>query len=453
VGAVSSDSGTSWQQVGQAVTLPAMTTVNVGLVATAHKPSTSAAKATFESFDWTKAQGWSGSTDPHLFADASIGNQSTGGRTEAKTADTLTAKMGDIGTNNGVNADIFQYGFKTFSGDGVAITKVTSQTAAPGAIDAYAKAGLMVRETAADTSANVFLGKTPSGATIQQRTTTGGATTPTNVTAVGLPRWFKLLRTGNTFIGSMSTDGTNWLQVGDPAVFTTFNANPLVGLAASSHSTANTITAIFESGVTPEPPGLQWTSGLTGLTWLDASMGLTAGSHTTAGTEETIIGSGADIYGNADAFFYSWKNITGNATLTARVTVLGAYPNGTINSYAKAGVMFRDSATPGSPNAFMTLTAGQGASFQSRTVPGAGTPTPPFVAAPIGYWVRVQRSGASNNTYTGWVSSNGTSWGTPVGTVTMSTIAQTALVGLAVTSHDATKSVQAKFTNVTYTQP
>jgi hypothetical protein len=35
----------------------------------------------------------------------------------------------------------------------------------------------------------------------------------------------------------------------------------------------------------------------------------------------------------------------------------------------------------------------------------------------------------------------------------MSTIAQTALVGLAVTSHDATKSVQAKFTNVLYTQP
>ena len=449
VGAVSSDSGATWQQVGQPVTLPAMTTVNVGLVATAHNPSTGGAKAMFESFDWTKAQGWTAATDPHILADASIGANSTGGRTEYKTADTLTAKGGDINSNNGVNADIFQYAFKTFSGDGVAITKVTSQTAAPGAIDPYAKAGLMFRETGADSSANVFLGKTPSGATIQQRTTTGGATTPTNVTAVGLPRWFKLLRTRNTFIGSTSTDGVNWTQVGDPAVFTTFSATPLVGVAASSHSTANTLTAVFDSDSIPEPPGFQWTSGLGGLTWLDASMGLATGSHTTSGATETIVGSGADIYNYADAFYYSWKNITGNATITARVTSLTPYPSGTINGYAKAGVMFRDSATPGSPNAFMTLTAAQGASFQARTVAGANTPVPPFVTGPIGYWVRVQRSGVNSDTYTGSVSSNGTSW-TTVGTVTMNTIGANALVGLAVTSHDATKSVQATFTNVAF---
>ena len=42
---------------------------------------------------------------------------------------------------------------------------------------------------------------------------------------------------------------------------------------------------------------------------------------------------------------------------------------------------------------------------------------------------------------------------TQVGTVTMNTIAQTALVGLAVTSHDATKSVQATFSNFTLSQP
>ena len=35
----------------------------------------------------------------------------------------------------------------------------------------------------------------------------------------------------------------------------------------------------------------------------------------------------------------------------------------------------------------------------------------------------------------------------------MNTIAQSALVGLAVTSHDASKSVKATFANVTITQP
>ena len=443
VGSVSTDAGNSWTQVGQPVTLVDLVTDFVGLVATSHNVNATN-RADFESFEWTPATGWTQFEDPHILVDGSIG-ASTGSRAERRGEETIVSSGGDIyGTS-----DAFQYGFKTFGGDGVLITRVTSQTPNTGTIDPYAKAGIMFRETAAANSANVFLGKTPSGATVQQRTTAGGSTTVANVSAPALPVWFRLIRTRNTFIGSMSTNGTTWTQVGDPVVFTNFLSSPLVGLAVSSHS-ANAVTAKLDTGGALEPPGMFWTYG-TPAGWLDATMGMTGGSHThTFGGPEVITASGADIYGNADQFFFAFQNVTGNAQITARVDSLALVtpPAGTINPYAKAGIMFRDSATGGSPNAFMAITAAQGATFQYRSTAGGTTPAPVFatgVAAP--YWVRVTRTGASNNVYTGYRSSNGTTW-TQVGSVTMSTIGQTALVGMAVTSHDAARSVTAAFSNV-----
>jgi hypothetical protein len=445
VGSVSTDAGNSWTQVGQPVTLVDLVTDLVGLVATSHNPNQTN-RADFESFEWTPATGWTQPGDPHILVDGSIG-ASTGSRTERRGEETIVSSGGDIyGTS-----DAFQYAFKTFGGDGVLITQVTSQVANSGTIDPYAKAGIMFRETAAANSPNVFLGKTPSGATVQQRVTAGGSTNVTNVSAAALPLWFRLIRTRNTFIGSMSTDKVNWTQVGDPVVFTNFLSSPLVGLAVSSHS-SNAVTAKLDTQAF-QPPGMEWTYGLSGLQspWLDATMGMTGGSHTrnTGAGTETIVASGADIYGNSDQFFFAFQNVTGNARITAKVDSLALVtpPSGTINPYAKAGIMFRDSATGGSPNAFMAITAAQGSTFQYRSTAGGNTPAPVFQTGAAPYWVRVTRTGTSNNVYTGYRSSNGTTW-TQVGSVTMSTIGQTALVGMAVTSHDASRSVTATFSNV-----
>ena len=117
-----------------------------------------------------------------------------------------------------------------------------------------------------------------------------------------------------------------------------------------------------------------------------------------------------------------------------------------------------DSATAGAPNAYMAITAAQGGTFQYRSVAGTNTATPAFVttiggqpvAAP--YYVKLVRVG---NTYTGYVSKTSKTgpW-TAVGSpTTLNNIGSTALVGLAVTSHDATKSVQSVFSEVTITQP
>ena len=402
VGSVSWDGGDTWTQVGTAATVNNLSQSLYGL-AVSSKHASLGAQAKFESFEWSRAVGWAQAEDAHILVDAKIGANVTGSRKEKITTETMTSSGGDIFGNS----DQFMYSFKGFIGEGTVITKVVSQTSLQGPLDLYAKAGLMIREDATPGAANVFLGKTPSGATIQQRKLPDPTTVVTNVSQPAVPTWFRLVRTNNTFIGSMSSDGQNWTQVGDPIVFTNFTWSPIVGLAVSSHGSGIT-QAIFDNGLagSPEPPGFQWFPGQQ-TTWLDAAMG-TTGTHRTdtATSTEIVTASGADIYNYADQFFYAWQNIAGNATITAQVIGLGGSPSGTPNEYAKAGVMFRDSATGGAPNAFMALTPAQGRPSSIGPTAGGPAPVPTFVPGSLSYWVRVVRSGAASNVYTGYVSSN-----------------------------------------------
>jgi len=100
-----------------------------------------------------------------------------------------------------------------------------------------------------------------------------------------LPVWFKLQRSGNTFTGSQSLDGTNWFTVGSSSV--TMASNYLVGVAVCSRDTATlnttTIDNVTTDGVTlaawppPIPTGLWASAGNSQvtLTWT-ASTGATS---------------------------------------------------------------------------------------------------------------------------------------------------------------------------------
>ncbi|MHC4371884.1 MAG: hypothetical protein ACYSW8_30100, partial [Planctomycetota bacterium] len=69
------------------------------------------------------------------------------------------------------------------------------------------------------------------------------------------------------------------------------------------------------------------------------------------GTYE-IAGAGNDIWGSADAFHYVYRELTGDATIVARVT-----DNGTgSNAWAKGGVMIRQSLERGSVNVMGAIT-------------------------------------------------------------------------------------------------
>ncbi len=140
----------------------------------------------------------------------------------------------------------------------------------------------------------------------------------------------------------------------------------------------------------------------------------------------TVVGSGGDIWGTADAFHFVYRSLTGDGQIVAHVAT-----QTDTDPWAKAGVMIRETLDPSARFADMALTPDRGAAFQRRTDPGVDAVHTGLndIVAPA--WVKLARSGS---TLTGFVSSDGTTW-TPVGTDTVP-MATTIYVGLAVTAHN-----------------
>ncbi|UCG60006.1 MAG: hypothetical protein JSU70_10885 [Phycisphaerales bacterium] len=168
----------------------------------------------------------------------------------------------------------------------------------------------------------------------------------------------------------------------------------------------------------------------------------------------TIGGSGTDIWGNFDEFRFVYKQLTGDGEISARVANIGP---GT-NTWAKAGVMMRESLDGGSKHMMMVLTggAGGGITFQGRQQTGdISTGLYGDITAAPPHWVKLTRAG---DTFTAYHSDTGADddWelftdDTPDGAHTNPMdvmMGGTVLVGLAVTSHDAATMRGAEFTNV-----
>ena len=150
-----------------------------------------------------------------------------------------------------------------------------------------------------------------------------------------------------------------------------------------------------------------------------------AGSASAVNDVFTISGSGADIWGIADAFRAVSQPITGNCDLIARVDSLQ-----NTNPWAKAGVMLRSSLQDDAAHAMTVMTPGNGASFQNRVTNGAASNflSGPLVTAP--HWVKITRHG---NIFSGYASSDGMSWNL-IGSQTISMPADVHAC-LVVTSH------------------
>jgi hypothetical protein len=150
----------------------------------------------------------------------------------------------------------------------------------------------------------------------------------------------------------------------------------------------------------------------------------------------TLSGTGTDIWNNSDDFTYAYKTLTGDGSIVARVVSIGA---GT-NTWAKGGVMIRNTTSGGSTFINMVLTAntdgtaGNGASFQYRLAAnGACGNTDSTAAIKPPYWVKVQRTG---NSLMGYVSANGTTW-TQMGTTQSIAMSGPVCIGLCATAHQA----------------
>jgi len=139
--------------------------------------------------------------------------------------------------------DAFHFGYQVLNGDGSIIARVTGVEN----VDPWAKAGLMIRESLASNAKNAFMFvSAQNGTWMQQRTTTGDATTTTDAANLPAgPAWLKLTRTGSTLVGYQSTDGVNWSQVGSASI--NMSSAVLVGLAITSHKVDDRATAFMDN--------------------------------------------------------------------------------------------------------------------------------------------------------------------------------------------------------------
>ena len=83
----------------------------------------------------------------------------------------------------------------------------------------------------------------------------------------------------------------------------------------------------------------------------------------------TVAGSGDNMWLSTDAYQFVWKKVSGDISLTADITILGAGGN----PHRKAALMVRQSLDPGSPYADVALHGSGLTALQFRDAPGAIT--------------------------------------------------------------------------------
>jgi regulation of enolase protein 1 (concanavalin A-like superfamily) len=166
-----------------------------------------------------------------------------------------------------------------------------------------------------------------------------------------------------------------------------------------------------------------------------------AGSATDTNGLFTVKGSGANIWGAADTFFYVYQPATNNYTISAKV--LSVQNTG---SHAKGGVMIRETTATNSTLAMVDITPSAGVEFVWRTTTGGTAASAVVSGITAPNWVQVTRSGSN---FTGYYSTNGATW-IPLATNTI-TMATNAYVGLPVCAYDNATNCTATFTNVVLT--
>jgi regulation of enolase protein 1 (concanavalin A-like superfamily) len=179
--------------------------------------------------------------------------------------------------------------------------------------------------------------------------------------------------------------------------------------------------------------------------WLTADVGSVGIAGTAQYLDDVfnVEGSGADIWSSADQFHFVYQEAYGDCTIVARVK-----SQENTNSWARTGVMIRDSLATGGRNAFMALTPAKKVAFQRRkTVDSytASTAGSDFSALP--YWVRLAKVGS---TFTASVSTDGATW-IQVGSDTVTMSAGT-MIGLAVCSHNNAALGTVEFEQVVVTK-
>jgi RHS repeat-associated protein len=219
---------------------------------------------------------------PSLWLDQDVGAVGlAGSATYANGTFTVNgAGLSASGTSDGVH-----FVYQPLSGDGTIVARVAY---IPSSM--HPLAGVMIRETLNANAADAFVYFAPNTAVMYDRPSTGASSTyqSASFAAAAYPYWTKLVRSGSTFTGYISSDSVNWTQIGTGQTVT-MAQTVYIGLAVSSQSTTTLNTVRFDSvsvnsAASPAPviASLSATTGAIGsqVTIAGSNFGATQGSST-----------------------------------------------------------------------------------------------------------------------------------------------------------------------------
>jgi len=376
---------------------------------------------------------------PASWSCGDIGNPTgIGGQTLASGSWTITG----AGTPSGANlySDQGHFVWQGIAGDATLSGRVAAQPNTA----AGAQAGVEFRTDT--TAGSVFYGAflTPgSGIQVVDRASAGLRTSIVVTTAATAPAYIEITRYQNTYTTFTSPDGVTWSAlVGSSVTFGSGGAM-LAGLVVNSGSgtalASDTIDSVSLAQSAAPPPSLCPTG------WTCQDIGFPtpgAGSQYIVGANWSVRAGGSDIWGVADAFRLLSQPLAADGTLSARVD------SQTVSSdWTKAGVMLRSTNDAGSPYFAALVTPSHGIAVQWRsTLGGQSSQVVTTGVAPA--WLQVSRAG---NTFTAYISADGTTW-TPIPGASVSlAITGSMLAGVAVTSHNGGTMTTATFDTVTLT--
>jgi len=334
---------------------------------------------------------------------------------------TITGSGADIwGT-----ADEFHYVFQPIESSNL---EMTTRVDSVQNVNAWTKAGIMFRGFLNDYAPQASIFVTPGkGIAFQRRVDEHGVSVNTSGPAITAPVWLRMTSTSGTVCGFYRKNQTDaWTLLGCDDIPRLARAGD-VGLAVTSHADGKLATAIFSNVFAGAAPAFQGTA-----------IGTTNGSASTDGTNYTVNGSGADIWGNADGLMFVNETMTGDGTIVARVRRIFE-----VHAWSKAGVMIRDTLDAGSKQVDMIVSAAKGAAMQYRSETAGISTSVAIIPGAAPGWVRLTRAG---DVFTGAWSKDGATW-TTLGSTTVA-MGSTVYIGLAVTSHDATRAATGAFDDV-----
>jgi hypothetical protein len=252
--------------------------------------------------DLGTAQDWTGNGSTHMdlwyrgYAAQASATVTLTGSTMSLTGD---------GTDIWNNSDDFTFAYKTLTGDGSIVARVTDVGTGT---NTWAKGGVMIRSSLnggamfADT---VITGSAGNGGSFQQRTATNGACGNADMaTAIKPPYWVKVDRKGSTFTGYVSADGKTWTPQGAAQAINMIDP-VYIGICVTAHQAGEQRTMTFDNITTTGTVTGAWQGAVINSPQYNAAAGLYVVVQDSAGKSKVV--TNADPAAANAAAWTQWK--------------------------------------------------------------------------------------------------------------------------------------------------